>query len=68
MPDVVTVSRLDARKAAEMVGCKPSMIYSLAARKHIAHYRIGGSISFEAADVAAYLASARNPQTGREAA
>lgn len=68
MPDAIATLRLDAKEVANMMGCKASLVYKLVARKQITHYRIGGTLSFEAGDVAEYLANARRPQCESETA
>jgi excisionase family DNA binding protein len=46
-------------QAASRLGLSRSTVYGLAARRVIAHYRMGGKIVFAEADLSAYLESCR---------
>ncbi len=47
------------KQAAERLGVSASKVYALANARKIGHYRIGGKVLFEGADLDAYLASCR---------
>ena len=50
---------MSVRQAASRLGISASKLYELVARRGISHYRIGGKLLFDPADLDAYLASCR---------
>jgi excisionase family DNA binding protein len=50
---------LSVRQAASFLGISASKVYELAAARRIVHFRIGGKILFEEADLRAYRESCR---------
>lgn len=47
------------KQAAERLSVSASKVYALANARKIGHYRIGGKVLFDAADLDAYLATCR---------
>jgi excisionase family DNA binding protein len=50
---------MSVKDAASKLGVSPSKVYELVSQRRLAHYRIGGKILFEDADVEAYRQSCR---------
>src|SRR4051812_15692251 len=50
---------LSVKASASLLSIAPSTLYGMVERREIAHYRIGGKILFEEADLELYKASCR---------
>lgn len=55
----VSGSRMGVRAAAEYLGVTPHYVYKRSASGEIRHYKIGGKLQFEPADLRAHLDSTR---------